>query len=263
MRRAVPVVLVLALGAGAAEAAVRTDGSTPAPKQIARAVTHVSTTTLNTVGAGDASSSNAQKLSGTAYESGGKPAVLTGDLAWCPHCAANNWALAVALSRFGHLTGIRIINTGTLYCTKYHAKPCFPHTEGLSLFHAHLKSSFISFTAVVLQDVKGHNLQKPTGREEAAIKSFDSQGSFPAVDVGGVYGFIGPAYSPGVLAHKTWSEVARMLASGKGRVALSIDGSANIFAAAICKATGGKPSDVCDSKGVVTAAATLPQTPPP
>ncbi len=259
MRRALLVIVsLLVLGAAVAEAAVRSDGSKPAPANIAQMVGHVPARTLNHVRTGDATARNAMKLSGGAFMSGGKPEVLTMNLAWCPHCAANSWPLAIALSRFGKLTGLRVIDTGRLFCTKYHARPCFPHTNGLSFLRAHLKSRFISFAAVVLQDVKGHALQKPTPREQAAIGSFDSSGSAPAVDAGGAYGFLGPAYNPGALKGKTWSQIADSLRGGKGRVARSIEGSANIFTAAICKATGGKPAGVCKSKGVTAAAALLP-----
>ena len=258
MRRFLLLTLVLVLGAGVAEAAVRSDGSKPAPSAISNAAASISVNTFNKVGTGGASTKNAQKISGSAFNSGGKPEVLTMNLAWCPHCGANNWALAVALDRFGTLTGLRVIDSGTYFCTKLHAKPCFPHTHGLSFLRAHLQSKYLSFSAVVLEDLKGHRLEKPTRKEVAAMHSFDPRGGFPAVDIGGLYGFVGPAYDPGALKGKTWAQIAATLSSGKGRVGRGIDGSADIFTAAICNVTGGKPSGVCESKGVKAAAAKLP-----
>lgn len=239
-------------------ALARTDGSLRAPAAIARLVTHVPVATLNKVGAGKIagpSAFNGTKLSGPAYTSDGKPDVLAGELAWCPHCEANSWAIAIALSRFGSLSHLRIIDSGTLYGTKYHANPSYPHTEGLSFFDARYKSSHLSFTNVVLQDLKGRSLQRLTKSESAAINSFDPMGGFPALDIGGAWGFVNSGYSPGVLAGKTWTQIARSLANPRKRIAQSIDGLANLFTAAMCDATNGSPASVCQSTGVMAAGA--------
>jgi hypothetical protein len=152
----------------------------------------------------------------------------------------------VALSRFGTLSGVRLIDTGTLY-------PQWHHTHGLSFFHAHFKSRYLDFRPVVLQDVKGHPLQSETASQQKAISSFDPNGS-PAVDVGGRWGFVGSGYSPAALSGKSWSQIASGLAKPRTVAAKSIDGLANLFSAAICKVTRGKPTSVCTSHGVVVAA---------
>lgn len=265
MRRFVVVLVALfVLPVSVAEAAHRTDGSTPAPAQIARLVTNVPVRTLNQVGAGDIYSPaffNVLKLHGGLLTSHGKPELLTMNLAWCPHCAANSWALAVALSRFGSLTGLRLIDTGTYFCTLVSdacalgTNPCFPHTRGLSFFSAGYHSSYLSLAAVVLQDVHGRKLESPTRQENAALASFNPQGGAPAVDVGGAYGFLNAGYSPGTLARKTWSQIASGLASPHNPIARRVDGLANLFTAAICNATKGRPAGVCQSSGVVAAGA--------
>jgi hypothetical protein len=262
-RLAVVLVTSWALLVPAAEAAHRTDGSVPAAPQIAQLVTSVPASTLNQVAAGDIygpRNFGASKLTGR-LASHGKPQVLTMNLAWCPHCAANSWALAVALSRFGTLTGLRTLDTGTQYC-KIASDPCvlspfacFPHTHGLSFLDASYRSPYVSFAAVVLQDVQGHNLEHPTRREFRALRSFDPMGNAPALDLGGAYGFLGPGYDPGSLAHKTWSQIAGSLADPHNPIAKHVDGLANLFTAAICKVTKGRPASVCKSRGVRAAAA--------
>jgi Domain of unknown function (DUF929) len=268
------LVVLFALPVSVAEAAHRTDGSTPAPAAIARLVTNVPASTLNKVGAGSILPSQAFgvfNLKGQLTKDG-KPEVLSMNLAWCPHCAANSWALAVALSRFGRLTGLRVINTGTYYCkiasNSCTLQPflCYPYTHGLSLFGTRYQSSYLSFGEIVLQDVQGHNLQKPTRSEGRAIGSFDQQGETPALDVGGAYGFLNAGYDPGSLAHKTWSQIAGSLAKPHDPLSRHIDGLANLFTAAFCKVTKGRPVDVCASKGVLAAGArlrTAPGPPPP
>lgn len=256
MHRGALVVAAFVLWAGVAEAAHRTDGSTPAPARVARLVTHVRASALNHVGAGKVLGRSAfpvTKLSGAPLTSGGKPELLSFDLAWCPHCAGDSWALAVALSRFGKLSGLRLIDTGTLYGTKYHAHPSYPHTNGISFFGARYRSHYLRFVDVVVQDLAGHNLQRPTHTEQTAVSAFDPNGTFPAVDIGGLYGFVNSGFSPGVLAHKTWSQIASRLARPKSAIARRVDGLANLFTAAICKATGGRPAAVCTSSGVAAA----------
>jgi hypothetical protein len=171
--------------------------------------------------------------------------------------------LAVALSRFGTFTGLRIIDTGTFYCTVV-SDPCalapgscFPHTHGLSFFGTKYHSSYLSFAAIVLQDVHGKNLESPTRREITQLKPFDPQAQTPAVDVGGEWGFLGVGFSPGILGHRTWTQIAGGLANPVNPVSRQIDASANLFTAAICKATKGRPAGVCKSSGVAAAAALL------
>ncbi len=258
-----------------AEAAHRTDGSTPAPANIVQLVTHVPASTLDQVGAG--SIYGPQNFGvfhlGQSMTTDGKPEVLSINFAWCPHCAANSWALAIALSRFGTLTGLREINSGTYYC-RFSADPCslqpfpcYPYTHGLSFYRAGYQSRYLSFVEVVLQDVNGHNLQPPTPAEVRAVNPFDPGGSqTPALDVGGAYAFLSSGYDPGSLAHESWSQIAGSMAHPHNPIARHIDGLANLFTTAMCNVTGGRPSSVCTSKGVLAAGRplrTAPGPPPP
>lgn len=265
-RLVVVLIALLVLPVGVAEAALGGDGSTPAPARIAQLVTHVPAGTLNQVGAGELSGPaafNVFKLHTGQLRSHGKPELLTMNLAWCPHCAANSWSLAVALGRFGALTGLRVIDSGTHYCTlvsdpcalTQSPGPCYPHTHGLSFLRARYRSAYLSFAPIVLQDVDGHNIERPTRQQNSALNSFDRQGQTPALDIGGAFGFVNSGFSPGTLAHRSWSQIAGSLAQARNPIARRIDGLANLFTAAICKVTRGHPARVCRSRGVVTAGA--------
>lgn len=273
MRRYLAVVVALwVMPVGTAAASPRTDGSTPAPAQISRLVTHVPAAVLNRVGLGDVygrSMFGPTRLHRRLTQDG-KPEVLSMSLAWCPHCAANNWSLAIALSRFGTLSGLRTINTGKYYCKlaggpcALTPAPCYPFTKGLSFFGTSYKSSYLSFTEVVIQDVHGHNLQRPSRSQVRDVNPFDpGANEAPALDVGGAYGFVGPGYDPGTLAGKTWSQIAGSLASPNNPTAKHIDGLANVFTAAFCRLTRGLPHAVCASKGVRAAGAELKHAPGP
>jgi hypothetical protein len=191
------------------------------------------------------------------------------NLAWCPHCAANSWGLAIALSRFGKFSRLRVIDSGTHFCElvgscSLKPPPCFPHTKGLSFLDARLQSRFLDFGALVLQDVHGHKLERFPRKDVPAFKPFDPLGQTPAVNVGGRYGFVNSGFTPGALAHKTWSQIAGSLAHPHNPLARHIDGEANVLTAAICVATRGHPAHVCSQPGVRAAyAARLKKAPPP
>ena len=272
------VVASLVVVVPAAQAATRSDGSVPAPAQITQLVTSVPASTLNRVGIGDSRNPITSQSFGISradghFTSDGKPEIVTMELAWCPHCAANSWALTVALSRFGTFTGLREINTGTYYCKHnedpcvLQTFPCFPYTHGLSFFDAHYQSRYINFAAIALQDVNGRNLEKPTRREQRSLTTVHLKGITPAIDIAGDWGFSGSGYDPGKLAHKSWSQIAGSLADPHNRIAREVDGLANLFTAAICEATNGHPGSVCKSRGVRAAAAAVlsqvPLHPPP
>ncbi|MGH2864837.1 MAG: DUF929 family protein [Solirubrobacteraceae bacterium] len=261
MRRSLLLsVSVFLLAAGSAVAASHSDGSRPASANVVRLVTHVPGKVLNKVGAGRIKSPGSAKqgafevlaLHEAPLTGEGKPEVFAVDLAWCPHCAAENWSLAIALSRFGRLSGLRQIDSGTLYC-KNGARPCFPHTDGLSFFSTSYRSRYLSFVPVVLQDVKGHPLESFTAQQEAIFKAVDGPEVAPLVDVGGAWGFLNGGYTPAVLAHASWTKIARSLAHPASPIAKGADGLANLFTAAICKVTDDEPAKVCRSKGVVAA----------
>jgi hypothetical protein len=248
-------------------AALVTDGSTALSPRVAALVTNVPASTLDQVGAGIVAPPGPISQGGfdvvklhRPLASQGKPEVLDESFAWCPHCASESWSLAIALSRFGTLTGLRAIDSGTYFCKLQAACSlstlfCFPNTHGLSFLDASYQSPYIGFVPVVLMDVNGQPVQRPTRQENAAISRFDRPGALPALDVGGAYGFVNAGYDTGILAHRTWSQVAGTLAHAHNPIARRIDGLANLFTAAICKATKGQPASVCKSRGVRAAGA--------
>ncbi len=247
------------------EALAATDGSTPASPSIVRAVTHVSVRTLNAVGAGPIKANQGTQSSGALTitklsgksRSGRLPILLAGELAWCPHCAANSWALAVALSRFGTLRGLRQIDTGTYFSTHTGASPRYDDIEGLSFYRARYSSKLLGLVDVTLQDLAGKPLQTLTAPQSADLGRFDTAGVFPAIDAGGRWGFVNSGFNPLDLHGQSAATITAHLAHGSSVVGHDIDGLANVFTAAICSATGGKPHAVCASSGVKAGAKVL------
>lgn len=248
--------------AAAAQAAKRSDGSTAAPPSVVKAVRSVPATTLDLIGLGGFSTGiSMDRLSGAAVAPGTKAVVISENAAWCPHCAANSWALAITLSRFGTLTGLRVIDSGTFYATVLHANPAYSHTKGLSFLKARYTSSLVAFQPVVLSDRNGKRVQSPTRSQARAIARFNPSGGVPAVYMGGAYGVVGSAVSPARLAGLSAPKIAGELADPRSALAPYIDAQANILTAALCVATGQRPAGVCGAPGVKAAAVTLPLPP--
>ena len=253
------ILLALALAPTTAFAAKRSDGSTPVPTSIISAVSSVPAATLDSVGVGKLGNSyKLERLSGAAVAPGTKATLISEDAAWCPHCAANSWAIAITLERFGTLSGLRVIDSGTYFGKVLHAKPSFSHTQGLSFLDAHYTSSLVAFEPIVLFARNGKPVETPTNAQTKAIEAFDREGVVPAVDLGGAFGAVNSAFSPGKLAGLSAAKIAGELASPTSALAPYIDAEANVLTAALCVATGQQPTAVCSAPGVQAAAATLP-----
>ncbi len=226
-----------------------------ADSAVAQQVASIPAATFNAVGAGTATGLTA--ISGQPELTlGSKPEVLYVGGEFCPYCAAERWALAAALSRFGTLSGVRFI----------HSSPTdvYAGTPTLSFYKSRYTSTYVSFAPVEWYSEKpdqatptGYGyLQQPTP-EQAAVFDRYAGGAFPFVDIGNRYLVTGAQYLPSALAGMTWSQVARAMRDPSSPVARDIDGAANMITAAICKLTHGDPAGVSGSAGVRAASASI------
>ncbi|MGN6129585.1 MAG: DUF929 family protein [Nocardioidaceae bacterium] len=216
--------------------------------------------TLDKVGAGSVQGS-LQKISAPALNAGGKPKVLYIGAEYCPYCAAERWPITVALSRFGKFTGL-----GTTHSA---SNDVFPNTPTLSFHGASFTSKYVAFTGVETSSNKLVNgqyapLDTPSPADQKTFATYDrppyvsgGAGAIPFIDIAGRYVSAGATYSPQLLAGKTHQQIAAALKDPTSPIAQAVDGSANLFTAAICKVTGNKPGNVCTAKGVKAAAAHL------
>jgi hypothetical protein len=252
-------VLLAAIAPAAAFAARRSDGSVPAPSSIITALSSVPQTTLDSVGVGGLGRNYMlSRLDGGVVAPGKKAVLISENAAWCPHCAANSWAVAMTLERFGTLSGLRLLDSGTYYGRVLHGRPSFPHTSGLSFLDVRYRSSFVAFEPIVLFARNGQRVERLTRAEARAIRAVEPHGGFPAVDIGGVFGAAGSAFSPARLVGLSAAMIAGELASPASALAPYIDAQANVLTAALCVATGERPASVCGAPGVEAAAALLP-----
>lgn len=172
---------------------------------------------------------------------------------YCPFCAAERWALAAAVSRFGTLSGLSLI----------HSSPADvnPGTPALSFENARYRSRYLAFVPVEWfgeaadpSTPFGHAyLQQPTAQQQALFARYGGS-SIPFVDIGNCYLLPQVQYDPSALAGLSWTQVAAAMHDPSSATARDIDGAANVITAAICGLTHGQPGGVCQSVGVKAAA---------
>jgi hypothetical protein len=223
--------------------------------QVQQQVTSVPAATFDAVGAGTATGLNT--VTGQPpLTVDGKPEVLYLGGEYCPYCAAERWALAAALSRFGTLSGLSLI----------HSSPTdvYASTPTLSFAKASYTSKYLAFVPVEWYGEAtdpstpfGHvYLQRPTAQQQALFTRYGNS-SIPFVDIGNRYILPQVQYVPSALAGLTWTQIAAAMRDPASPIARDIDGAANILTAAICTLTHGQPSGVCHSAGVQAAAGSI------
>ncbi len=227
---------------------------TALPASVIRDITTVPASTLTSVGTGTADTKSVTAVSSAkALTSGGKPEVLYIGAQYCPYCAAERWALAVALSKFGTFQGLSGIHSAG-------GQEVYPHTATLNFYKSSYTSKYLTFTPVEQETVSEKPLEKTSAAQNALITKYDSppyvsaseQGAIPFIDFGGKYFVHGAQYDPQLLSGQTWAQVAAALKDPSNAVAKGADGAANMVTATICKVTNNQPSNVCTTPTIKT-----------
>jgi hypothetical protein len=216
-------------------------GSKPLPAGVQAKLT-VPAGTLATVGIGSSGTQLLKPVTGPALAAGGKPEMLYIGAEWCPYCAAERWAMAVALSRFGSFTPLRGV----------HSSPTdvYPNTATLTFYGSTYTSKYLVFTPVENQDVNRNQLQAPTAAQQALWAKYEPPGnSYPFIDIGNRF-VATTTYSPQVLQGLSWNQIAADLHNPSSPVSQGAVGSANLLTAAICKVTGNAPASVCSASPI-------------
>ncbi len=223
---------------------------------VQRQVTGVPAAAFDAIGAGTAT--GLKTVTGQpALTAGGKPELLYIGGQYCPFCAAERWALAAAVSRFGTLSGRQPHSLLALRRRTRARRRCRSS-------NARYSSKYLAFVPVEwfgqAADAStpfGHAyLQRPTAQQQALFTQYGG-GSIPFVDIGNRYLLPQVQYDPATLAGLSWTQVAAAMHDPSSPVAKDIDGAANVITAAICGLTGGQPGGVCQSAGVKAAAGSL------
>ncbi len=180
----------------------------------------------------------------------GKPEVLYVGGEFCPYCAAERWAVVVALSRFGTFS--------KLYQTTSSSTDVDPNTPTFTFYPGHYggsfySSSYIDFVPVETEDQQQNPLQTPTTDQQNLLSKYDAApytsqaGSIPFIDFGNRYVLIGASYNAQDLANLQWQNIANDLADSNSAVSKDILGTANYLTAGICMMTQQQPGSVCST----------------
>ena len=236
--------------------------STSAADPVIKGVTSVSGSTFDKVGVGSAQAAP-RAIKGAPLTEGGKPKVLYVGAEYCPYCAAERWAVVAAMSRFGTFNNLGQTHSSSV--------DVYPSTPTLSFHGATYDSKYLAFNGYELQSNQRQGsgyapLDHPPAADQKIFQTYDaapyvpaqSQGSIPFIDLGGKYMISGASYNPGDLQGMTHQQVADALSDPSSKVAQSVDGTANLITASLCKLTNNQPGNVCSSSGVKAAAAKLP-----
>jgi hypothetical protein len=196
--------------------------------KVAAEATSVPDSVFDAVGTGGATAPRA--VSGLPeLTSGGKPEILYMGGKFCPFCAAERWALAAALSRFGTLTGLSFI----------HSAPDDGDIATMTFESAKYTSKYLTFTPVEwFGEAADPNtpfehvyFQHPTSAEVALFNKY-AGGGIPFIDVGNRY-IVGSQFVPTDLSGMTWAQIAAAMHDPSSQVGKDIDGAANEITAAI------------------------------
>jgi hypothetical protein len=213
--------------------------------QILSTITSLPPSELDQVGAGS-SVNRIKAIKGAALIGpGGRPLVFYYGAEYCPYCAAERWAVIVALSRFGTFTGLRTTSSSST--------DIYPNLATFTFHGASYSSQYIEFQSVEASDRNQNPLEYPTAAQAALISSYDSAGSIPFVDFGNRYAFNGATYTPDAMSALdglTWQQIATDLQNPSTPQAQAVLGSANLITAAVCKLTADQPASVCSGSAI-------------
>ena len=197
-------------------------------------------------------------INATPLEVNGKPLMLYIGAEYCPYCAAERWAMTVALLRFGNFTNLKYmtssqvdVDAGTPTFTFYNATYTSPYLTFIAVETTTNKPANSSYKG---QTIDGYPvLQIPNSSENNLFSTYNPGGSIPFVDIANRSVQIGASYDPAiVLDGQNWTQVATELHNPGSIQAEAILSTANMFTAQICLADGNQPASVC-SQPYVTA----------
>jgi len=180
-----------------------------------------------------------KSATGAAYTSGGKPIVLYIGGEFCPLCAFQRWPLAIALMRFGNLTGLEYMQSAS--------DDADPNTYTFSFLTAHYTSQYVVFQSYEQEDVNHAPLQTVPLNYTT---EFNSYGAYPYLNFGNRYIVEGSFFEPTAFAGLNWTQIIQQINNPNTQISAQVMSSANAITALICSLTGGSPNSVCSNQSI-------------
>jgi hypothetical protein len=241
----IAVLVVVGLSSGTAKAAPRT----AVPPATSHALQSVPLTTLVAASSKVTNLNPATPLNGPPLTSGNKPEFLYIGAEFCPICAAQRWAMVVALSHFGTFTNLQqtrsAVRDGNI--------------ATLSFYGSTYSSPYLTFTPVetTTNQPKGNYyqpLETPTAQQQALWSStLGGNLTFPFLYMGGKYLLNTSQYPPTLLEGHNFNDIASSVGSNNTTIGANIDASAAALIKYLCGVTGQKPAATCSAVANVNA----------
>lgn len=233
------LIAIIAIHAGGS--ADNSSDRTAAPASVVDTITGVTPATLTSVAGGSATASARPANSGDpVLTANGKPQVLFIGGEFCPHCAAERWALLQAFSRFGKFKGI----------SEIHSAANDGNIATLSFYKSSYSSKYVTFTPIEAEDRAQNKLESLTDAQQKLFAEYSN--SFPFIDFGGKYVQTGAGYAYTDLSGKTQAQIAAEVKDPTSKIAQDILGESNNLTATICKITNNTPANVCSAPQITT-----------
>lgn len=247
------VAFVLASRAGLFQPSTSSVQSSPtADPAVVAELAQVSPSVIDAVGTGGAADPLSH-ISGSALKgSDGKPEMLYVGAEWCPYCAAERWAMAVALDHFGSLSGLHFTTSSDA------SGEVFPNTHTLSFYRSTFSSSYLDFVPVELEDRNHNTLETMTSQEQQLAQAYDTNNGIPFIDIGNQYTMVGQGVPPNPLQGLSWQQIAGDLSNPNSPVTKAIVGNSNYLTAAICKLPGASAASICSDPVIKQIGSQLP-----
>jgi hypothetical protein len=180
-----------------------------------------------------------------------KPEVLYVAEEYCPYCAMQSWPLIVALSRFGHFTGLTTSRSPEF-------EDIAP-VDGWTFYGSRYTSPYLSFVPVerrsnILVNAKASPdvgasyrvLQQLTSAQLAILAREDKTRSAPFLDFGGRAVQIGSAaIPPQLMTGKSWQQLAAALRQPRTDLGAILLDEADMLTAELCRLTHNRPGSAC------------------
>jgi hypothetical protein len=177
---------------------------------------------------------------------GGKPEVLFIGAEYCPYCAAERWALVMALSKFGTFSNVMGVTSSSTDVN--------PSTPTFSFYHSGYTSPYLSFVPVETETRTEAQLQELTPAQNDIYTKWDvppyvqadQEGSIPFVYIGGKYLITGVSYDASAIAGFQMLAAVSYMTSGTNTTSKQAEAVAGYLVSDLCTLTHNKPGDVCN-----------------
>jgi hypothetical protein len=251
-------------------AAAKAEGLYPLPSNVLSQVQEVPVSTL--VANAEAASPNdvrpPEKLPPKAPQlsSGGHPEVMFICAEYWPSCAAERWALVMALSKFGTFSN--------LMGTTSSSRETSPRTPTFSFYGATYSSKYLTLITDELETNRYNPaareyplLQFPSRQEMSIINAWDvapyttKRGSIPFAYMGGKFLITSAQYDASAISQMKFQTAAGIMTSGKSTVSKHAEAAAGYLVGDFCALTHDQPTSVCSQvPSSLVGITTLPAT---